>query len=133
MRLALVEERVPDAAAAVLGQQHRLGAVEHLVHRHAGLREGRAEFLGVILHRRPGRGADKPRAVEGADEDRVRRVAVGGKVAPFVGRIAVVEVGKGAEHLDPQSRHVIERRAQRLAAQCEDLDTHAETCQSLRL
>ena len=58
VRLAPVEEGVAEPVAAVRLQQHGFAAVEDLVEVEAGLLERLGELVGVLDHRRRGRGAD---------------------------------------------------------------------------
>ena len=124
-----------DPLTAIVGQQHGFGAIEDLVQIKARPFEGGAEFIAVIFHRRSGRGADQSVTVEGADDHRLGTVAIGGKIAPLIVQIAVVQVGPVAKDRDPQRRHVPQHRIQRGAGQAAHRDRHAETCaiQSLRL
>src|SRR5690606_15435828 len=77
MRLARVEEAMAQAAAAILGQDHGLGAIEHAGGIDATLAEGRLERVLFVVQRQGGRGADHAVAIEGQDAHAVRRVDVG--------------------------------------------------------
>ncbi len=132
---ARIEEGMADPAAPVVGQENGFGAVEDVREVEAGSFESGAELRAMILHRGSGRGADKACAIEGADDDRLRAVAVGGDVAALVLGVAVIEIGPVAEDLDPEARDIVEHRIERRAGQAADIDRHLDTCriQSLRL
>ena len=71
--------------------------------------------------------AHDARALERAHDDGIGRIARGRKIAALVIDIAVIEIGKGAEHLDPKPREIVKRRPQRLAAKRQNLDRHEPT------
>src|SRR6056297_3970305 len=66
MVLAQIEEAVPGPVPAPLRQQHRFGAVKHVVEIEPASRKGLREIIGVIGKRRARRCADEGIAVEGA-------------------------------------------------------------------
>ena len=89
-----------------------------------------------MCERQRGGRANHAFAVEADRDHRVGRVDVGLQVAAFVVRVALVQVGPGAEHLDAQARDVVEMAAQGFAGLRDDAQfAHADTCaiQSCRL
>ena len=79
------------------GSSNRFGAIEHRLQSDPRIGEGCGEIIGVIGQPHSRGGTDEPVAVEGADENRIRRTAVAFEVSPLIGVIAVVEIGKGAK------------------------------------
>lgn len=132
--LARGEEGMPRPLPAILGQEHAFGTIEDLGQIVARARKGRREIVGMILQRCAGRGADDPAAIEGHDEDRARIVAIAGQIAPFMGRIAIVETGPVAEHPDAQRGQIVEGGLDLRPRQHPEIQAHF-TClsQSARL
>ncbi len=77
MVFAQIEKAMPDPLPAAVRQKHRFGAVEDIRERQSAVFEGGGEILGMFAHRRSGRGADEPVAIEGPHEHRAIAVAVG--------------------------------------------------------
>ena len=97
--------------------------------------KGRAEIGGVVFHRGTRRCTDKPRAIEGPDQDRIGTVAKACQIAPFIVPVAIVKVGPVAKHRDAQRRHIVQRSVKIRSRQAAHRHRHAETCatQSARL
>ena len=122
VRLAFIEEAMAETAAAVVGQQHRLAAVEDPIRGHGQRREWLADGRHLVDERNAGRGADHARAIEREHEHAARRARIGGQVFAFVGGITGVEVGPVPEHGDAQRGHRIEMRLHRAAHERAQLD-----------
>jgi len=94
------------------------------------------DLLGFVRQRQRGRCTDDTFPIEADRDHGIGRVDVGLQVAALVGRVAVVQVRPGAEHLDAQPRDVIEMATEGLAGLRDDAQfAHADTCaiQSCRL
>ena len=133
MGLAQVEKPVADALAAICGQQHGFGAVEHRGQGDAGAFEGRPEGVGMLGQRRAGGRAHQPRAVKRADQHRARRTAIAVEIAPLVVQIAVIKIGPVAEHREAQRGHLVQRGLQTRTGQHPDVGHDTCRTQSARL
>ena len=132
MGFAVFEEGEADAATATGGIEHRFAEVERVV----DASERAPDLLGFVCERQRRGRADHAFAVEADRDHRVRRVDVGLQVETLVVRVAFVQVGPVAEHLDAQAGDVVEVAAQGFAGLRDDLQfAHADTCaiQSCRL
>ena len=120
VRLALVEEAMTEAEAAVRFQQHRLAAVEDLLDREAARDERTLERLVFVGQRDAGGCTNHAPTVESEHEQAVRRTGVGRQVLRLIGRVAVIQIGIVAKHRDAQPRHGIEVFADLGAAESGD-------------
>jgi len=106
LRLAVVEKGVADPAAAIAFEQHRFAEIEGPTN----VKASRGERLspGRILRRERcrGRGADDVSAVAGNNDECAFGSRKGREIIGLIFRIAIVEIGKGAEYRDAQPREL---------------------------
>ena len=120
LRFAFLEETYAHALAAIRFLQHRLAAVKHARAIVAVLQKRSLEFVGFVLHRDRGRGADHARTVAREHDHRFRALHVGLQVLALVVDIAVIEIGKIAKYFDAQPRQLGDMRRERIAADAFD-------------
>src|SRR5690606_3385872 len=139
MLLAPVEERMPDAPAAVLAAEDRLAEIEDAVRVVAVILEQRDKRLDVAAQRCGGRGPYDLVVRACRDDDRAFMPRKVREVALLVVHGAVVEIGPLAKNLDAQSREIRQCALQCLSGQGLDDEAHGsgllDTCtiQSVRL
>ena len=139
VRFALIEERVPQALAAIGRQQHGFSAIEQPGDVVALGGQRRGELALHLGQRRRGGAADDLIAVEGRDDHRARRGGELAQIGLLVIERAIVEIGPAAKHGDAQPRQGRQAARQRFPGQRLDAHRHAAsspaTCssQSVRL
>lgn len=118
----LIEECMPNAQPTRLGQQYGLAAVEARSRIDPVRAQRRGKRRMAFIQRRPCRAANNLVAAQRDDNDAVARILQLLEVALLVGWIAVVEIGKRREPLDPQSRERGQGAVDRIAGQGFNLD-----------
>src|SRR6185312_3789151 len=124
--LAPIEESVAEAMPTVRLQQHGFAAVENLLQIEARFFKRFGELVGVLDHRRRGRGADNRIAVARYDANGARCGGKLGEVGLFVLECAVVEIRPVAENDHAQPRQSRQHRADLLAGQRFHVQRHGE-------
>ena len=101
--LALVEEPVADAFAALAWLEDGFAEVADGLRQNAGIEEWLLECLVGIGQRHGGRRADDPVRMDGQNDEAESRFGVGFEVVPLIRLRTLVEVGKLAEDPDPEA------------------------------